>query len=70
MTHTMSHSLRNRAALTASLLSLLVLGACGTPASVTPPKNPLPGLTNDVQSARHVAKELQAEHNAAIGATP
>jgi hypothetical protein len=52
-----------RAAALAALTALLLAG-CGTPAVVTPAKDPLPGLTHDVQSAKNVAKQLQSAYNA------
>jgi len=61
----MSRSIRIRMCAGAAVTAIaLLLTGCGTPAVVTPAKNPLPGLTHDVQAAKNVAKELQSSYNA------
>jgi len=45
------------------------LSACGTPATVKPASNPLPGLKNDVQKAQQAANQVQASPGASTGAT-
>jgi hypothetical protein len=69
----MRRNTRKRSAQIALLgATAVLLAGCGAPATVTSSKNPLPalpGLGHDIQAARGVAKEVQAEQKAAIGAT-
>jgi uncharacterized lipoprotein YajG len=48
------------------------LAGCGTPATVKPVTNPLPGFQHDIQAAQNVSNQAQqqAQQYDATGATP
>jgi predicted outer membrane protein len=56
-------------AIAVALLAVLsiALAGCGTPATVAPAKNPLPGFKLDIQAAHQAATQLQNEPTGATG---
>ena len=68
----MSTTARRRAlcaALTA-LATAVALAGCGTPATVKPVTNPLPGFSRDIHAAQSVSQQAQqAVQEYATGAT-
>jgi predicted outer membrane protein len=67
----MRKTIQTRAIAVALLAALsIALAGCGTPATVTPAKNPLPGFKLDIQAAHQAATQLQNTPTGSSGPTP
>jgi uncharacterized lipoprotein YajG len=61
---------RRLAAVALALAAGLLVGGCGTPAVVSAPSPPLPGLQRDIRAAQHAVATTEQQERSAASAAP